>query len=379
MNFKITKKELLDVMQKAYPMVPLKSTLQILSNFKISFNNSNLEIAATDLDHSIKAQCTVAGEGSFRIIVNARKIFDVVRELPDGDVYIRVKDSVFIIESEKGFTCKLAGADAADFPSFPEMEIKKEIELDSAVLAEMTTKSGFAVSRDESRACLCGILWELDKGRMGMVATDGHRLGSSAISGTFGIEEKTSIIVSPKTLQHIVKISSESSGQKRISAQIGDKYIIFSTEAFRLCSKLIDGPYPDYRKVIPIDNPRKAVIQRDLLMNAVKRVSVLSNQKTNLVKFSFNKNLLELVVLNRDIGGEAREVVPVEYAGNEHTIGFNGQYLNEIAGIIATPRISMEMNTQISACLLFPYYEEKTKKTSDDLFLIMPLKIMEEM
>jgi DNA polymerase-3 subunit beta len=378
MNLKTTKKDLLDVMQKAYPLVPMKSTLQILSNFKISLDAANLEIAATDLDHSIKVHSTVAGEGSFSIIVNARKVFEVVRELPEGDVYIRVKDSVFIIESEKGFSCKLAGADPADFPAFPEMKIQKEIEIDVAVLSDMTAKSAFAVSRDESRACLCGIFWEMEKGRMGMVATDGHRLGSSAISGTFGIEEKTGIIVSPKTLQHIVKISSDAAGQKRITAQIGDKYVIFCADSFSLCSKLIDGPYPDYRKVIPIDNPRKVVIQRDLLINAVKRVAVLSNQKTNLVKFTFKKNQLELVVLNRDIGGEAREVLPVEYAGNEHAIGFNGQYLSEIAGIIATPRISMEMNTQISACLLFPYYEDKMKKASDDLFLIMPLKIMDE-
>ena len=377
MNIKTTKKDLLDLMQKTYPLVPMKSTLQILSNFKISLENGILEISATDLDHSIKAQLAVSADGSFCIVANARKLFDVVRELPDGEVDIAVNENVVVIESEKGFTCKLAGAEASDFPAFPAFDIKKEFDIFISMISSMIEKSSFAVSKDESRACLCGILWEIESGKTAMIATDGHRLGSSIVQGAFSVDEKSSIVVSPKSVIHIVKIFGETKDQT-IHIQLGEKYVIFSKDGLTLCSKLIEDIYPDYRRVIPPENPRKAVVQKDLLVNAVRRVSVLSNQKTNLVKFTFKKNQLELVVLNRDIGGEAREVIPVDYAGKDHTIGFNGQYLGEILSIIAVPKISMEMNTQISACLIFPYYEDAAKKTSEDLFLIMPLKIMEE-
>jgi DNA polymerase-3 subunit beta len=164
-----------------------------------------------------------------------------------------------------------------------------------------------------------------------------------------------------------------------VKVNIGDKYISFSTPNLMMCSKLIEGPYPDYTKVIPRNNPKKAIIDKSILQNAVRRVSVLSNQKTHLVKFGFSKGNLEIVVLNRDIGGEAREVISVDYDNDIHNIGFNGQYLSEILDIIKTPKVMIEMNTQISACLLFPVYENETDKKSEDLFLIMPLRIMEEL
>ena len=158
---------------------------------------------------------------------------------------------------------------------------------------------------------------------------------------------------------------------------INEKYVALTTSAFTLCSKLVEGPYPDYNKVIPLSNPREAVVERSALVNAVKRASVLSNQKTHLVKFSFSEGTLDVVVVNKEIGGEAREKIFIDYTGDDHHIGFNGQYFNEILDIIKTPKIKMKMNTQISACLLFPVYEKEEEKVSEDLFLIMPLRIME--
>jgi DNA polymerase-3 subunit beta len=145
-----------------------------------------------------------------------------------------------------------------------------------------------------------------------------------------------------------------------------------------LCSKLIEGPYPDYEKVIPRNNTKIAIVDKSDLQNAVKRVSVLSNNKTHLVKFSFVKDEVEIMVMNREIGGEARQKVMIDYSGEDHTIGFNASYFSEILNMITTPKLKIEMNTQISACLLFPQYEKEEDKKSDNTFLIMPLRIMEE-
>lgn len=374
----ISKNTIFNLIQKTYPLIPLKTSLQILSNFKISFTKKTLSFNATDLDHSIIAMADSESDGVAEITINARKLYEIIREMPEGDIHLSLDDNVLTIENKKGFSCKIAGIGTEDFPAFP--DIKQGIEIDIKVdcLKEMIIKSSFAVSKDESRTCLCGVLWKFERGKTGMVATDGHRLGCSFYKNEEKIDKNISIIISPKSLLHLVRILDEKKADDNIKVSLGDKYVLFSTDAVKICSKLIDGPYPDYEKAIPKINPKKAIINKSLLFEAVKRVSVLSNQKTHLVKFDFKNKKLEVVVLNRDIGGEAREIIDIDYDGPEHTVGFNAQYLLEIISIISVPKIRMEMNTHISACLIFPEIEKDTDKKSEDLFLIMPLRIMEE-
>lgn len=376
MSIFVSKDALVEVLQKAYPIIPLKSSLQILSNFRIIKTSSQLEIIATDLDQSIRIFVDVEGDDSFDITVNARKLFEIIRELPEGKITISIEENILIIQSDKNFSCKIAGADSNDFPGLPEIKLGCEFEINTSILKTMIQKSSFAVAKDETRACLSGILWEIYPDKTGMIATDGHRLGSCFIKEKFDIKEKISGIVSPKSLNHIVRMLDPKKEEK-INININEKYVSFSSKSAYLCSKLVEGPYPDYTKVIPSNNPKEASVERNALVNAVKRASVLSNQKTHLVKFCFSENELEVMVVNKEIGGEAREKLIVDYVGDEHNIGFNGQYFNEILDIVKTPKIKLKMNTQISACLIFPEYEKEEEKISEDLFLIMPLRIME--
>jgi DNA polymerase-3 subunit beta len=378
MPLTVAKKQLLHLLQTAYPIVPQKSSLQILSNIKMRCEGDSIEVVATDLDHSIRLVGPVRGDGSFEVTVNARKIFEVVRELPDGDVILDVDENVLILEAGGSFNCKIAGADSRDFPAFPEIADSHDIDFPLSMLKDMVLKSSFAVSRDETRVCLCGVLWEIENTRTGMIATDGHRLGSCFFDGEFDLTEKIASIVSPKTLLHLIRSIETDSPDAMVHIRFADKYIVFSSGTLTLCSKLIDGPYPDYEKVIPKNNPKKAIVETEIFTNAVRRVSVLSNQKTHLVKCEFRPGEAEIMVLNRDIGGEARQVIPVEYEGEEHSIGFNAAYLTEILGIANTPRVRIEMNTQISACLIFPVPENPEEVQSEELYLIMPLRIMDE-
>lgn len=376
MSLSISKQVLFDMLQKAFPIIPLKSSLQILSNFKITYQKGLLEITATDLDQSIRVSADVKGSGSFDITANARKVFEIIRELPEGEVRIDVEENVLNFKTEKDFDCKIAGADTGDFPGFPESENGNTFQITTSHLKRMIPKSSFAVAKDESRACLAGILWETSSGKTGMVATDGHRLGSCFINDKIAVKENISAIVSPKSVVHLVRIL-EDKNDTTISVCINEKYVIFTAKSFTLCSKLIEGPYPDYHRVIPANNPKEAIIDRVNLVNAVKRASVLSNQKTHLVKFVFSEDALEVVVVNKEIGGEAKEKIKITYKGDTHNIGFNAQYFNEILDIIKTPKIKIMMNTQISACLLYPVYSKEEEMVSEDLFLIMPLRIME--
>jgi DNA polymerase III subunit beta len=380
MECKILKSDLYELIQKAYPFIPVKSSLQILSNFKFSFNKEKIEIAATDLDHSIIVSSKLqSSSGEKEISVNAKKLFEIVRELPEGEVVLKDDENVLIIESKNGFSCKIAGTNTNDFPLFPEVEEKNRFEMNKIQLKEMIIKSSFAVSKDESRKSLCGILWNVEKNKTGMVATDGHRLGSSFINSAFNISEKQSMIVSAKTLLYLIRILDSENAEKTITITGDEKYLFFSNENMKICSKLIEGPYPDFEKAIPQNNPKNAIIEKNKLLEAFKRVSILSNQKTHLVKCLFKENDIEVSVINRDIGGEAREIVPCMYTGDSHVIGFNSLYIIEILNIINQPKIRIEMNTQISACLLFPHFDKKEDEKAEDTFLIMPLRIMEEL
>jgi DNA polymerase-3 subunit beta len=346
---------------------------------KISFLNDKIEISATDLDHSIVVSKTTSSQGNKEITVNAKKLFEIVRELPDGEIFLSVDENVLIIESKKGFSCKIAGTSSNDFPEFPSIESTISFKIDIATLKEMIVKSSFAVSKDESRTCLCGIFWNIEEQSTGMVATDGHRLGSSFTIGNYAVSEKASMIVAPKTLLHLIRVLESVESESMITVSKDEKYVLFANEKIKICSKLIEGPYPDYDKAIPKNNPKKAIIEKAQFLEAVKRVSVLSNQKTHLVKCIFKEESVEVSVFNRDIGGEAQESVSADYSGEQHIIGFNAIYLLEIMNIIKQPKIRMEMNTQISACLIFPHFDKEEDKKSDDTFLIMPLRIMEEM
>jgi DNA polymerase-3 subunit beta len=288
-----------------------------------------------------------------------------------------VEDGVFCLQSDGGFSCKIAGADAKDYPPVPAREATNEFTISAKSFSKLVEKSSFAVAKDESRACLCGVLWEVEDTAASMVATDGHRLGKTVHSGRFHVPRKLSAILSPKALQNFSKAIEGINAEEEITVGIGEKYVWMSAAGIEICSKLIDGPYPDYTRAIPQNNPKKAACQRRSLIDAVRRVCDLSNQKTNLVRFCFTSGNLELSVLNRDIAGEAREAIPVEYEGPNHTVGFNGYYLSEILGIMSSEKVRMEMNTEISACLLFPHPDQEHPDI-EDLFLIMPLRILDE-
>jgi DNA polymerase-3 subunit beta len=377
MSINVQKKDLVEAMQKAYPIVPSKSSLMILCNFRISYADSILEISATDVDHSLRVSVGASGDGVIDIAVNAKKIFDVVRELPDGGVTVDVDGMVLMLESENGFSCKISGADPSDFPGVPSMD-GVGFSVDATTLRGIISKSSFAVAKDESRGSLSGVLWELRPDKMGMVSTDGHRLGCSFIDMNLPVGENVCRIISQKGVSTLVRITDTDNSDEILKVIVGEKYVSFSAPSFTMVSKLIDGQYPEYGKVIPKNNPRVVVADRVSMFDAVRRVSVMSNAKTNLVKLIFKNGEMEATVINKDIGGEARESIAVEYEGEEHIVGFNGKFFIEILDKLKTEKVRLEMNTQISACVVYPVYADEKEKVSDDLFLIMPLRILDE-
>ena len=375
MSFVISRNGFMDVVSKTIPVIPSKTSLQVLNNFKMTFSSDKLEIMASDLDNFVRASTPITGSGDAEIAVNAKKLMGQLKEIGDEQLTVEIANNELVIENETGFKCKITGVDLQEFPHFPESSYDDSHSIDSELFKRLVDKSSFAVSKDGARACLCGVLWEFFPERTGMIATDGHRLGASFIDVALGFEDDRSIIVPNKSLLHIAKnvdiLSSET-----ISFSISDKHIVFSTDNFTLSSKLIDGPYPDYDKGIPKEFSKTSVVDRANLLGAVKRVTVASNKPPHLVKMAFNENSMEVAAKNIEDGYDAKQTLPTKYVGDgDHLIGFNGVYLSEILSIIDSEKIRIEMNSQVSAAVIFPSIEDGEDKISDDLFLIMPLRI----
>jgi DNA polymerase-3 subunit beta len=377
MKYTISKNNLMDIIQKTVPVIPSRTSLQVLYNFKMIFSSDKLEIIASDLDNFVKATTEISGDGDAEIAVNAKKLFEIVREIGNEQLSIEIVDNSLIIISESGFSCKITGVDLREFPHFPDSGYSESYSIKSDVFKKIVEKSSFAVSRDEARACLCGVLWECSAHRVGMVATDGHRLGASFANIDLNISEDISVVVPNKSLQHILK-TVEIGDVEDINFSFSEKHIVFTVENFTLSTKLIDGPYPDYEKGIPKEFSKTVIIDRENLISAIKSVSVLSNKKTRLIKIDFDNSSINISANNREIGGEANQVIPAEYSGEEdHMIGFNGTYILEILSIIKTEKIRIEMNSQVSATVLFPVFEDDNDNIENDIFLIMPLRIFE--
>jgi DNA polymerase-3 subunit beta len=375
MSFVISRNGFMDVVQKTFPVIPSKTSLQVLNNFKMSFSSDKLEIMASDLDNFVRASTPISGDGDAEIAVNAKKLMGQLKEIGDEQLTINIENNELVIENETGFRCKITGVDLQEFPHFPESGYDDSHTIESGIFKRLVNNSSFAVSKDGARACLCGVLWEFFPERTGMVATDGHRLGASFVDVALGFDDDTSIIVPNKSLQHIAK-NVDILGSDSINFSISDKHIVFSTDSFTLSSKLIDGPYPDYDKGIPKEFSKTAIIDKTNLLGAVKRVTVASNKPPHLVKIAFSESSMEVAAKNIEDGYDAKQTLPTEYNGDDdHLIGFNGIYLSEILSIIDSEKVRIEMNSQVSATVIFPAIEDGEEKISDDLFLIMPLRI----
>jgi DNA polymerase-3 subunit beta len=268
--------------------------------------------------------------------------------------------------------------EAEEFPSMPTALDGISLNLGGAeaeagVLVDMINKTSFAVSRDDTRPVLNGVLWRIDTQGMQMVATDGSRLACYRLAldleDQVKGEEESAVIVPPQALSQIVKLVGGHEGPVEIT--LGETQILFDLGHSHLLSRLIEGPYVDYTQVIPQSNEKELKIASEDLLPAVRRVSILSSSYTRQVRFKLSSGQVELSAASPEIGGEAREVIPAEYSEEEMEIGYNAQFLMEILRKMDTPGIRFELNNHVTAALLKP---TEQKEGEDYFCLLMPLR-----
>lgn len=371
MKIIIGKDSLLDSLSKVFNIVPQKPTLPVLSNFLIKAQAGRLHISGYDMDISIttSTECQVDREGE--ITVNAKRFMGVIRELPQGDIEIDAENERVTIIFKNGQS-SILGMPSSDYPALKESIDGISVNISGDDFREMVGKTSFSVSQDRTRLALTGILWKVASDEMVMVATDGHRLSLFGRKMKIETEGGTEVIVSPKTLNQAAQIISGGTEIEKII--FGDGAIFFDFGDTKIYSKLLEGPYPNFRQVIPTGNSKKVYVSKTELDAAVRRVSVLSNTITHQVKVSISSGIMELATKNDDIGGESRETVEIRYDGEPMTAGYNAAFLSEIIRRTETDEVLMEMESSTTACIIKPV---DMKETDENIYLIMPLRLSE--
>ncbi len=371
MKFTITRQNLHQALTAVSASIPSKTTLPVLSNILFEAHEDGIRMSGTDLDVGVRigVPADVAETGS--LTAPGKKLQEIARELADQPVEVNTRGDQIELNCGRSHF-KLNGLPAADFPALPEVPFDGGWTATGKDLLGLIRHTSFAVSTEESRPVLNGVLWELRDGEMRMVATNGHRLAKMTVPAGPSLETTTQLIVPPAALGHVQRLFDE--GETVNVARVGN-HLGFASGGTEVYTRLIEGTYPNYEQVIPRDNDRFAVIQRATLESAVRRVAAVASDQTHRIRMEFEGDHLELNVLTPDLG-EAHDEVEVSYEGEPLAIGFNANYLLEVLRYVGTDEVRMGLKAPERAATVEPIAVEEDDAI-DYLCLVMPLRLVD--
>ena len=384
MEILVNRNELWAGIDTVLDAVASKPALPILANILLSAEDGHLTITATDLDLSIRTKISaqVKKKGSFT--VQARTFAGIAREWPDAELSIKVEEERLLLSGKLGAqegnegAYALAGISPEEYPEVPTalegLSIDCTVLEDEALpIGDLINKTAFAVSRDETRPVLNGVLWKIDSEGMSMVATDGHRLAQAryilplgeAIKG----DEEREIILPPQACSQVTKLFGASKALKKVT--MGESQVLFEFDDTYLVTRIIEGPYVDYNQVIPQNNDKELRLDKEVLIPAVRRVSLLASSYTHQIRMKLAKNSIEMTAASQEVGGEAKEQIPAMYDAEEMEVGYNANYLLEILRKTDDQEIILELNDAVTAVLIRPGTHEENHEY---FCLLMPLR-----
>jgi len=366
MRFTIDKSGFIKLLQKIQGIVEKRNTMPILANVLLEAEEGVITVMATDLEvfikDSAKAETTEAGS----VTINARKLFEITRELPDESVDVSSdrEDKVTIKSGKSRFT--IMGLPSKDFPVFPEVDESKLEKIDNESLREMIDKTSFAVSTDETRYNINGFLFEKENSTIRMVATDGHRLAYIE-KNDIGVatEQKEGVLLPRKGVLEIRKLL-EDDGEFMLG--ITQKNAVMKKGDTLISIRLLEGEFPDYKKVIPKENDKEVVADRIGLLSSLKRVSILSTDKIKGVKFSFSNSNLTVSSSSPDLG-EATEEMDIDYKDEDIEIAFNARYFIDMLESVTDDNVKVFLKDSLSPGIVRPAGSDSYT------YIIMPMRL----
>jgi len=368
MQFSVSKSSLLKELNLLQGIVEKKSTIPILSNVLIETADSKISFVATDLDVSLQTECPAELSGTGSVVLQARKLFDIVRNLPDAEISFTKEDNdwVKIVCASSQF--RIVGQAKEHFPSTPKSE-KGGVVIPSNVLNGLINRTVFAITQEESRYALNGSLLILSDGKLQMVATDGHRLALAASEIEQSSDEALKVIVPKKALIELGKLTAGSDDNLELSRD--ENHLYFEIQNRKLTSRMLAGQFPNYELVLPKNNDKSVTLNVDKLTQAIRRAALMADERSHGVKVDLAGNQLSITSQSADVG-EAREVIPIDYTGESLSIGFNAQYLLDFLGVVGTDEVLFEFKDEQSPALMRPAGDEQ----SNYKYVIMPMRLL---
>jgi DNA polymerase-3 subunit beta len=370
MEFTVRKFDLLQELTLIQGVVERKTTIPILANVLVKAEGGELRIAATDLEIGLKSVCVSKTTVPGTVTLPAKRLYEIVRALPDKDIKFKRGEANWV-----GVTCgssrfRIAGLPQEDFPTLAE---PKSIiaRIPSDVLAKLITRTIFAISTEDSKFTLSGALLLLKPGSITMVATDGHRLAHIEKSEALEeVSEEIKVLVPRKAMNELVRMISESADPDRIGFGRDDNHLFFDMGKRLLVSRMLTGQFPNYEAVLPRNNDRVVTVNREEIASAIKRVAILSDERSRTVKLMLATGTMEITASHSDLG-EAHETLEVDYEKEDLQVGFNYQYLLDFLTTADEPDVSFEFKDSESAAQL------RTQPPSDYnyRYVVMPMRI----
>ena len=366
MKFKISKERFVDGLQKVQHVVNTRTTLPILSNVLMVARDGQLHLTTTDLDVGITGAVSATVEKEGETTLPAKRLLSIIRELPASEVTVTV-DAKNVAKIESGpATFNIIGLSAEEFPPLPDFAEAKEFEIDEKLLRDGLKKTSYAISTDETRYVLNGIFASFKEGKMTFVATDGRRLAMMDADLEFPESSETEVIIPNKAIQELQRLAV---GDSKVEMKLSASQASFTIADTLVVSKLIEGNYPNYRQVIPADPEERVEVDREHLLETVRRISLLASDKTNSVKLAFRPGEIEVSVDSPDVGA-ANEKIDVPYDGEEMQIAFNPEFLMAPLRNLDSQTVVFNLIDEMS-----PGVIRVPSDTGGFLYVLMPMRV----
>jgi DNA polymerase-3 subunit beta len=367
MEILVRRGDLVKELQLVQGIVERKNSIPILSNVLVEAGDGRLRVSATDLDVSLRGGCPAQVVRDGAVTLGAKKLYEIVRSLPESDVRIDVQsDAWATIECER-VVFKMAGLPREDFPTLPDARPGKTVEIPADVVQALIQRTAFAMTAEDARYYLAGALLVLESGSAAMVATDGHRLAYAQRQVSLKVTEAVKVLVPRKAITELGRLLE---GEEAVGFQRADGHLIFSAGGRTLASKLVEAQFPAYEKVITVSGDKKLSLGREVLQSAIRRVSLLSSERNRAIKVALEEGRLELSASSPELG-EARESVPTPYQGEAMEVGFNAQYLLDFLSVVGSEQVLLEMRDGESQGLMKP---GAPAEGDDYRYVVMPMR-----
>ncbi len=367
MHFEISREALIKPLHLVTGVLERRQTLPVLSNVLLVLEKGRLSLTGTDLEVELVGRVGVSAKSSDgEITVPARKLMEICKSLPDGAALkFDVDDGKAVLRFGRS-RFSLSTLPASDFPSVEEAAGTLEFSIPQATLKTMLDNTSFAMAQQDVRYYLNGLLFEVGADYLRVVATDGHRLAMHTEKMKIPVSGKTRVIVPRKGILELTRLLTE--GDETVSLVIGTNHIRAKTRDFTFTSKLVDGKFPDYDRVLPKGGDKVLTAVRNDLRSALNRTAILSNEKFRGIRLMLATDELKIVANNPE-QEEAEDIISVEYKGSNLEIGFNVSYLVDVLGVLTTDAVQMVLSDSNSSVLL------QATENSPSLYVVMPMRL----